>query len=491
MLSTGVPNQDGSLYEFGPFRLSPAQGSLMRNGNRVHLAPRTFEVLVFLIDRRSNTVSKQELLLGVWAGLHVDESNVERQISDLRKVFADQTGNDGYIRTFSKRGYQFVAPVMEILGQPIPDDGPGTTEDVQPHQIPVATPNEVLLDSRQNPSGALAKDSVGPFLSTMSCLIALIIALVLAQWGFAGTLAVLLFAASLIDYCRAPDGVGRRAWTAAMLILSGALLPSVVTYPELARETVNFNAIPPSALYPFVVGLKFVPLFIVTLGFWVFAIRFEGGPVGVVSAFRRLYFGVGSAVLLLTVAILLDASADWRIVAAGITQAWLMVGGWTIVLALNIFILITGWIGFSRANKTDSTYAFSRCVAAYIPLALVAAFAISHQYNQVNRSHLNIRRPARYVLRNPDAIERWRSVAVAKTVGEDLAQRLDDPSFRRLAGSTTFYRQNFDEPFQASQRAVMFGYFRASDAAETGWFEIIRFPQELVQEFQFEMISER
>jgi DNA-binding winged helix-turn-helix (wHTH) protein len=57
--------QTGHLYEFGPFRLEPAERRLLRNGQKVPLPPKAFEVLVVLVSRAGHLVTKEELLRDV------------------------------------------------------------------------------------------------------------------------------------------------------------------------------------------------------------------------------------------------------------------------------------------------------------------------------------------------------------------------------------------------------------------------------------------
>lgn len=94
-------------YRFGRFELRPAQRRLLADGVAATLGSRAFDVLVALIERRAEVVTKDELLERVWPGLVVEEANVQVQVSALRKVI----GADA-VATVQRRGYQFVAPVV-------------------------------------------------------------------------------------------------------------------------------------------------------------------------------------------------------------------------------------------------------------------------------------------------------------------------------------------------------------------------------------------
>lgn len=93
-------------YRFGRFELCPAQRRLLVDGVGASLGSRAFDLLVALIERRAEVLTKDELLDRVWPGLVVEEANVQVQVSLLRKVI----GADA-VATVQRRGYQFVAPV--------------------------------------------------------------------------------------------------------------------------------------------------------------------------------------------------------------------------------------------------------------------------------------------------------------------------------------------------------------------------------------------
>ena len=102
------------LYEFGPFRLDPAEHVLVRDGEPVALRPKEFAVLVALVENHGHALTKDELLQAVWSGQLVEEGNINRQISALRKALGETSDEPQYIETIPKVGYRFVAPVREI-----------------------------------------------------------------------------------------------------------------------------------------------------------------------------------------------------------------------------------------------------------------------------------------------------------------------------------------------------------------------------------------
>lgn len=106
-------------YEFGPFRVEPEERVLMRAGELVPLTPKAFETLLVLVERRGHVVDKEELLKRVWPDTFVEDSTLAKNIWTLRKVFGAEDDEPSYIETIPRRGYRFVAPVKEVVEEPV------------------------------------------------------------------------------------------------------------------------------------------------------------------------------------------------------------------------------------------------------------------------------------------------------------------------------------------------------------------------------------
>ena len=85
-------------YEFGPFRLDPAEHVLLRDGRPVPLTPKVFEVLRVLVEHSGHLVEKDVLLKEVWPDSFVEEGALSRSVSILRKVFDDSSRRQGVHR---------------------------------------------------------------------------------------------------------------------------------------------------------------------------------------------------------------------------------------------------------------------------------------------------------------------------------------------------------------------------------------------------------
>ena len=100
-------------YRFGPFTLIPREQLLRCQGEPVALTPKAFETLRVLVERHGRLVTKDDLLHEVWPDVVVEENNLAQHISMLRRTLAQVDGDGRYIDTVPKRGYRFVAPVVE------------------------------------------------------------------------------------------------------------------------------------------------------------------------------------------------------------------------------------------------------------------------------------------------------------------------------------------------------------------------------------------
>ena len=102
------------LYEFGKFRLDPAEHLLLRDGKPVALTPKAFDILCVLAQSGGHLLSKDELMKKVWPNSFVEEANLSVNISALRRALGDTPEGQELIATVPKLGYRFVTPVLEI-----------------------------------------------------------------------------------------------------------------------------------------------------------------------------------------------------------------------------------------------------------------------------------------------------------------------------------------------------------------------------------------
>ena len=96
---------------FGPFRLLPTQFLLLEGDHPVRLGSRALEILIVLLERPGDLVSKQELMARVWPDVFVEPTNLTVHICALRRALRDGRDGNRFIINIPGRGYGFVAPV--------------------------------------------------------------------------------------------------------------------------------------------------------------------------------------------------------------------------------------------------------------------------------------------------------------------------------------------------------------------------------------------
>jgi len=100
-------------FRFGDFELDVAKRVLLRDGRPLSLNSKTFDLLLALLDRRGEVLTKDELLETVWPGQFIEEGNLTVQISALRKIFGEGKNEHRFIVTVPGRGYSFVADIED------------------------------------------------------------------------------------------------------------------------------------------------------------------------------------------------------------------------------------------------------------------------------------------------------------------------------------------------------------------------------------------
>src|SRR5918912_1146967 len=110
------------FYAFDSFLVDAAKSMLLRDGQPVQLTPKAFEILLVLVRHPGRVLKKEELLELVWPDAFVEENNLPRNISALRKALGEEPTEHKYIVTVPGQGYRFVANVRELQ---TPDEGLG------------------------------------------------------------------------------------------------------------------------------------------------------------------------------------------------------------------------------------------------------------------------------------------------------------------------------------------------------------------------------
>ena len=114
-----MPEGTARVYRFGPFVLDVFDRSLKRLGASIPLTPKTFDLLVVLVENAGRLVEKEQLLQAVWPDVAVEEGNLTKGIFTLRQVL-EADGGARFIETVPKRGYRFVETIEAETEAPAP-----------------------------------------------------------------------------------------------------------------------------------------------------------------------------------------------------------------------------------------------------------------------------------------------------------------------------------------------------------------------------------
>lgn len=109
-----VVETKGIIYEFGEFVLDPHERTLLSAGKNIHLTDKVFDTLLVLIKNNGRLLTKSEMMEALWSDSFVEEGNLAKNVSRLRKVL--NTNDVELIKTVPKRGYRFQAEVRQIHG---------------------------------------------------------------------------------------------------------------------------------------------------------------------------------------------------------------------------------------------------------------------------------------------------------------------------------------------------------------------------------------
>jgi Tol biopolymer transport system component/DNA-binding winged helix-turn-helix (wHTH) protein len=102
------------FYAFDTFVVDAGKSVLLREGQSVPLTPKAFEILLVLVRNPGRVFKKEELIEEVWPDAFVDENNLPRNISSLRKALGEGPAEHKYIVTLPGQGYRFVAEVRQL-----------------------------------------------------------------------------------------------------------------------------------------------------------------------------------------------------------------------------------------------------------------------------------------------------------------------------------------------------------------------------------------
>ena len=133
------------LVRFGAFELDPCAGVLRKHGIRIKLQDQPFALLLILLEKPGQLVTREELQQRLWpADTFVEfDKGIYNALKRLRETLGDVAATPRYVETIPKRGYRFVAEIQNIAPEAIPVPSAG------PPQLTIALPS---VRDQKNPA---------------------------------------------------------------------------------------------------------------------------------------------------------------------------------------------------------------------------------------------------------------------------------------------------------------------------------------------------
>jgi len=111
------------MKSFQGFCLDKANQCLWRGPERVAIPPKPYDMLRYLVENPGRLVTHDELLEKLWPEIYVNPELIRKYILDIRKILGDRPDKPEFIETVTKRGYRFIAPVIDESATPPPELG--------------------------------------------------------------------------------------------------------------------------------------------------------------------------------------------------------------------------------------------------------------------------------------------------------------------------------------------------------------------------------
>jgi DNA-binding winged helix-turn-helix (wHTH) protein len=102
------------VYRSGDLRVDPANRRLIRGDKEIALEPKAFAVLLVLLERAGELVTRDQLLDAVWGHRHITPATLNRVMTLLRRAFDDDADHPRFIHTVHGAGYRFVGAVERV-----------------------------------------------------------------------------------------------------------------------------------------------------------------------------------------------------------------------------------------------------------------------------------------------------------------------------------------------------------------------------------------
>src|SRR5579864_960721 len=110
-----APQHNSRIARFGVFEVDLSAGELRKNGVKLRLQGQPFQVLVLLLERAGDVVTREEMRAALWpSDTFVDfDHSLNTAINKVRETLGDSASSPRFLETLPRRGYRFIAPVQK------------------------------------------------------------------------------------------------------------------------------------------------------------------------------------------------------------------------------------------------------------------------------------------------------------------------------------------------------------------------------------------
>jgi DNA-binding winged helix-turn-helix (wHTH) protein len=137
------------VFSFGVFEADEAAGELRKRGIRIKLHSQPFQLLMMLLERPSEVVTREEMRQRLWGSdTFVDfDHGLNSAINKIREALDDSASRPRYVETVSGKGYRLIAPVTQPQSIPVKEAEPASPAKLlsTPEELPAASTKSVRI----------------------------------------------------------------------------------------------------------------------------------------------------------------------------------------------------------------------------------------------------------------------------------------------------------------------------------------------------------
>jgi DNA-binding winged helix-turn-helix (wHTH) protein len=105
-------NSISEVIRFATYEVHPRSGEIRKGGTKLRLSEQPFQLLLALLERPGEVLTREELQKRLWPDTFVDvDGSLNAAVNKIREVLGDSAENPRFVETVPRRGYRFIAPV--------------------------------------------------------------------------------------------------------------------------------------------------------------------------------------------------------------------------------------------------------------------------------------------------------------------------------------------------------------------------------------------